>query len=104
MINSLMHVRGGIIATNRIACPMSSTCTIPARRSSDGGIGRLSRIGVATSPGRIEHARIPLRHSSMLIDSVSAISPRLVALYAGPVSFDGLRPAHDDTLIIVLCY
>ena len=57
-----------------------------ARSSFEGGTGRFSMIGVATSPGRMEVARMPCMHSSMLIDSVTAITARLVALYAGPVS------------------
>src|SRR5205814_1139363 len=54
--------------------------TVVARLSFDGGTGRFSRIGVATSPGSSDVARMPFTHSSMLIVSDSAITPRLVAL------------------------
>ena len=40
MINSLMQVRAGICATNRMAWPMSSACTINSRCAADGGTGR----------------------------------------------------------------
>ncbi len=65
---------------NRIVLPRSSACSMRARSSGGGGTGRFSRIGVATSPGSTEVARMPFMHSSMLIDSVSAITARLVAL------------------------
>ena len=69
-----------------------------SRISWEGGTGRLFKMGVATSPGSNEVARMPLAHSSILMDSLRASTARLVALYAGPVNFDAYRPAHDDTL------
>jgi hypothetical protein len=69
--------------------PRSSACSIFARTSGGGGTGRFSRIGVATSPGSTEVARMPFTPSSMLIDSVRATTACLVALYAGPVSVLG---------------
>ena len=77
---SLIQVRGGIWARNKIAWPMSSACTMRSRLAWEGGTGRLFRMGVATSPGSSELARMPLMHSSMLIDSVSASTALLVAL------------------------
>ena len=85
MISSSTQVRGGILARYRIVSPRSSGCDISAKRSADGGTGRFAMIGVATSPGSTDVARMPFVHSSRLIDSVSAITARLVALYAGPV-------------------
>ena len=66
--------------------PRSSACSMRSRSCCGGGTGRFSRIGVATSPGSTEVARMPFMHSSMLIDSVSATTAVLVALYPGPVS------------------
>ncbi|MND00471.1 hypothetical protein D3C83_191020 [compost metagenome] len=80
MTTSLTQVRAGIVATKRIAAPKSSGCAMRARSAGVGGTGRFSMIGVATSPGRIEVARIPFMHSSMLIDSVTATTARFVAL------------------------
>jgi hypothetical protein len=48
--------------------------------SSEGRAARVLRISVATSPGEITQARMPLRHSSILSDSVMAIIARLLAL------------------------
>ncbi len=80
MMSSVTQARAGIDATNRTVLPRSSACSMRARSSCEGGTGRFSRIGVATSPGRIDVARMPFMHSSMLIDSVSAMTARLVAL------------------------
>ena len=51
-----------------------------SRCSCEGGTGRLFKMGVATSPGNTELARMPFTPSSMLIDSVKANTARLVAL------------------------
>ena len=80
MISSFTHVRAGMLATKRIAAPRSSDWVMRSCSSLEGGTGRFLRMGVATSPGRMEVARMPFTHSSMLIDSVSAITARLVAL------------------------
>ena len=80
MMSSVTQARGGSVAMKSIVLPRSSACSMRARSACDGGTGRFSRIGVATSPGRIEVARMPFTHSSMLIDSVRAMIARLVAL------------------------
>src|SRR5450759_1766103 len=85
MMSSFTQARGGRLARYRMVWPRSSACSILSRSSRGGGTGRFSMIGVATSPGSTEVARMPFVHSSALIDSVSAITARLVALYAGPV-------------------
>src|SRR5207245_4017708 len=86
MMISLMQTRGGRAAMKASVRPRSSGCSIFARTSGDGGTGRFSRIGVAASPGSTEVARRPWVHPSRLMDSVRAITARLVALYPGPVS------------------
>ena len=50
-----------------------------ARSSLVIGIGRLSRIGVATSPGQTTQERMPLTHSSMLMVWLIATTPCLAA-------------------------
>ena len=80
MTISLTQARAGSVAMNRMVLPRSSACSMRARSCGGGGTGRFSRIGVATSPGRIEVARMPLAPSSMLRDSVSATTACLVAL------------------------
>ena len=59
---------------------MSSACTMRSRISWEGGTGRLFKMGVATSPGNSDVARMPLAHSSILMDSLNANTARLVAL------------------------
>ena len=53
MMISVTCALGGRQATITAAAPMSSGCSIIARRSAGGGSGRLSRISVATSPGQM---------------------------------------------------
>ena len=65
---------------NSISSPQSSACTILALSSALTGIGRLSRMGVATSPGHTAVARMPWMHSSMFRLSVIALTPNLAAL------------------------
>ena len=75
--------------------------TIVARASSDGDMGRLSNIGVSTSPGITTLARMPVFLSSVFRNAVKFITAALAALYAIPASRLAVTPAIDDTLIIV---
>ena len=79
MTNSGMLLRCGSVAMSRIAAEVSSTSTINVRASSSGGIGRLSKIGVATSPGTTTLARIPVFLKSALRNSVKLITPAFAA-------------------------
>src|SRR5690348_5998639 len=99
MMISLMHTCGGCAATQRMVSPRSAGCSIFLRSSGEGGIGRRSMIGVATSAGQIAQARMLFTHSSMLIVSVSEITAALVPLYAAPTSEEVYTPAHDEMLI-----
>ena len=56
---SVTWARGGRQATISTAAPISSGCSIWARASADGGLGRLSRISVTTSPGQMFVHRMP---------------------------------------------
>ena len=78
--SSLTQARAGICARNKIARPMSSGCTMRSRVSLEGGTGRVYMMGVATSPGSSDVARMPWPQSSMLMDSLKASTARLVAL------------------------
>jgi hypothetical protein len=51
-----------------------------ARSSGLTGFGRLSRIAVATSPGRKTQERMPFLHSCMLIVWLIATMPCLAAV------------------------
>src|SRR5215831_3948649 len=82
-----------------MVAPRSAGCSMRLRSSGDGGIGRRSMIGVATSAGQIAHARMLLTHSSMLIVSVSEMTAALVPLYAAPTSAEVYTPAHEEMLI-----
>src|ERR1700733_11058943 len=77
---SLMHTRGGMLATKAMVRPQSSGCSILACSSCDGTCGRNLRIGVATPPGDRQPARKPLTHSSMLNEWVSASTACLVVV------------------------
>src|SRR5258705_5678175 len=58
---SLTQTWGGKFATNAIVRPRSSGWSIFDMTSSEGGTGRVLRMGVATSPGARQHALRPLR-------------------------------------------
>ena len=64
-----------------IAAEVSATSTIMSRASSLGGIGRFSRIGVATSPGIITLARTPVFRRSALMHAVKLITAAFAAPY-----------------------
>ncbi len=51
IVSSSTFARAGSVAASSTAAATSSGCNISARRSGPGGSGRLSRIGVSTSPG-----------------------------------------------------
>ena len=80
IVISAMHVRTGIRAANTAASAMSSGCIMIARSSALGGRGRVSRIGVATSPGLMHTLRMPWMPSSALIVADSARAPCLLAV------------------------
>ena len=84
-----------------IAAEVSATSTITSRAASLGGIGRLSRIGVATSPGITTLARIPVFRRSALMNVVKLMTAAFAAPYAKPLKGPGVTPASDETLIIV---
>src|SRR5262249_3207183 len=63
------------------------------------GCGRLSMIGVATSPGQMHVARMPLRHSSALSVPVRETTPYFDAEYATPATGETITPEIDETLI-----
>ena len=59
---------------------MSSGWIMRAMVSGVSGIGRLSRIGVATSPGQMTHERMPFMPSSRLMVWLMATMPCLAAV------------------------
>src|SRR3954469_16929263 len=99
MMISLMQTCGGCAATQRMVSPRSAGCSIRLRSSGEGGIGRRSMIGVATSAGQMAHARMLFAHSSMLMVSVSEITAALLPLYAAPTRAEVYTPAHDEMLM-----
>src|SRR4051794_2672122 len=99
MMISLMQTCGGCAATQRMVSPRSAGCSMRLRSSAEGGIGRRSMIGVATSAGQMAHARMLLMHSSMLMVSVSEITAALVPLYAAPTSAEVYTPAQEEMLM-----
>ena len=62
-----------------MSAPMSCGCSMRAKVSGVSGIGRLSRIGVATSPGQSTDERMPFWHSSRLMVWLMATMPCLAA-------------------------
>ncbi|MOA50611.1 hypothetical protein D3C78_1736520 [compost metagenome] len=77
---SLMHAPAGISATKRTAAATCSGCNMRACSSAVGRTARVCSMGVATSPGKMAQARMPLTHSSVLSDCVSAPTACLAAV------------------------
>ena len=84
MVSSVTQTRGGRVAQNSTAAAMSSGCAIFASCSGVGFTGRLSRIGVTTSPGLMQMLRMPWMPSSALSEALIARAPYLAAVYTGP--------------------
>jgi hypothetical protein len=80
IVISIMQVRWGMRAANTQASAMSSGWTISARSAAEGGLGRLSRIGVATSPGLMQTLRMPWMPSSAFKVADMARAPCLEAV------------------------
>ena len=79
---------------------MSVGLSIFDRCSLDGGIGRSSKIGVSTSPGKIVVIRIPFSRSSSVALVPSAVIANLLALYATPPNGAARLPEVDDIFMI----
>ena len=88
-------------AINTTASATSLDFTMVSLASSDGTTGRVSSMGVSTSPGMITLDLIPVFLNSTLRNSVKLITAALAALYATPASGTGATPAIDATFIIV---
>src|SRR4051812_6770316 len=78
MVISGTYARGGSETANSTAAAMSSARSICARISGGGGSGRLSRIGVSITPGRIAVKRTSPSTSNPP-PWVSAMAPALAA-------------------------
>ena len=96
-----MHARCGSEAINVIASATSSGITIVSLDSLDGLTGRLSNIGVSTSPGMTTLALSPVFLNSVLRKLVKLITLALIALYAIPASKLALIPDMDEMFITV---
>ena len=79
-----MHTCFGIWHKNAIVSTRSSGYSIFFFCSIDNFLGRLSRIGVATSPGHNEQALMPTLQNSILIVSVIAFTACFDDVYETP--------------------
>ena len=80
MVSSAMHTLGGWLHAYTTAAATSSGCTMISRSSGGIATGRLSRIGVATSPGLMQMLRMPLMPSSAFSVWLMARAPNFAAV------------------------
>ena len=74
-----MQARAGSRTQKSAVSATSSGCSISLRSAAVGGEGRVSRIGVSTSPGEMQMLRMPLIPSSALRLALMATTPCLEA-------------------------